>query len=97
MDKIEAEEYGRLSVFPHLGAEDLSLVVSACELWGLLRKAMKAAKTSPIDTDCRQAVASYQSQYRSTLIALGIPPRERTKLDLMRKTEKPAIPTRNRA
>lgn len=97
LDEIEAEEYARLKGFKHLGLEDRSLVRAACELWALYRKALEVARLIPVDRDARTAVTAYHGQYRATLIALGIPPRERAKLDLMQKNDAPKIPTRQRA
>lgn len=53
-----------------------------CEIWGLYRAAIEAAKKYPIDKDLRIAVTAYRSAFDSLSIRFGMTPADRQKLEL---------------
>ncbi|MGD0655111.1 MAG: P27 family phage terminase small subunit [Thermoguttaceae bacterium] len=61
---------------------DTALLLSACELWGLYREALKAAKKNPVDKDARIAAVSYWQNFERAASRFGMDPASRARLSV---------------
>lgn len=82
------EVAGKLHEAKLLRVVDLPLLQSACELWGLYRRAYSAANRNPVDKDCRIAVTAYWAKFEQAAARFGLNPSDRQRL----KTDAPVRP-----
>lgn len=75
-----------------LKAEDIPLLQSACELWGLYRASYELAVIEPTNKDARIAVTSYWQKFEQATARFGLNPADRQRL----KTQPPKIGVRRR-
>lgn len=63
-----------------LKPEDMPLLQSACELWGLYRASYDEAVLDPTDKDARIAVTSYWAKFEQAAARFGLNPADRQRL-----------------
>ena len=80
-----------------LAAIDAAFIQSACEVWGLYRKAYKDAKACPCDKNICNAVKSYLGMWEAMARRLGMNPVDRVKIHPNVPTGKPSVASRKRA
>jgi phage terminase small subunit len=80
-----------------LAAIDAAFIQSACEVWGLYRKAYDDAKVDPCDKNTCNAVKSYLGMWEGMARRLGMNPIDRVKIHPKVDSTKPSVASRRRA
>ena len=76
---------------------DTAMLISLCELWGLYRQAMNAAKTMPTNKDARISVVTYWAKWEVAAATFGLNPSDRARLQINDEAKPKSITARVRA
>lgn len=81
-----------------VGTQDTAELTCLCELWGLYRKAIAAAKVDPIDKEIRCAVTGYFSAFDRLCAKFGLTSADLASLKVAPESEgKKSVQGRKRA